>query len=121
MIISNIGTIILSLPSQIYTIHDTPSTAVVTATQVRMLSIANTLSRLIVGPLADIVSPATSRTIDDNRGFLRQHRISRIAFLTFSAAVLVCAYTWVVVGVREQAGIWVLRYVPPLLSSPDWI
>ncbi|KAI9574170.1 MFS general substrate transporter [Boletus coccyginus] len=111
MIISNIGTIILSLPSQTYTIHtlaDTPSTALTTATQVRMLSLANTLSRLVVGPLADIVSPVPSRTIEINRGFLRQHRISKIVFLTFSAAVLVCTYTWVAVGVREQAGIWAL-------------
>jgi len=111
MIISNLGTIVLSLPSQTYIIPafvDTPSTALMTTTQVRVLSLANTLSRLLVGPLADIVSPVPSRTIDDNRGFLRQHRISRIAFLTFSTAVLVSTYAWMVIGVREQAGIWAL-------------
>ena len=118
MIISNIGSIVLSLPSQTYIIPafvDNPSTVLMTTTQVRVLSLANTLSRLLVGPLADIVSPVPSRIIDDNRGFLSQHRISRIAFLTFSTALLVFTYAWMVVGVREQAGIWALRCVP--LSS----
>ncbi|KAG9313344.1 MFS general substrate transporter [Chiua virens] len=111
MIISNIGTIILSLPDRssiIHTFSANHSTAIMTATQVRALSVANTLSRLLIGPLADIVSPVPSCTIDGNRGFLRQHRISRIAFLTFSTAVLVCTYSWMVVGVKEQAGIWAL-------------
>ncbi|KAF8552589.1 MFS general substrate transporter [Imleria badia] len=110
-IISNIGTIVLSLPSRNATnfaFVDTPSNALMTATQVRMLSIANTLARLLVGPLADIVSPVPSHSIDGNRSFLRKHYISRIAFLTFSTALLVCTYTWTVIGVKEQAGVWVL-------------
>lgn len=117
MIISNIGTIVLSLPSRtIPAFVDTPSTVLVTTAQVRMLSLANTISRLLVGPLADIVSPVPSRAIDGDRGFLKKHRISRILFLMSSTAILVCTYAWMVVGVREQAGIWALRYVPP--SSP---
>lgn len=118
MIISNIGTIVLSLPSRSPAFVDTPSTALVTTTQVRMLSVANTLSRLLVGPLADIVSPVPSRTIDGNRGFLKKHRISRTAFLSFSAAILVCTYAWMVVGVREQASIWALRSVSSPLTVP---
>lgn len=122
MIISNIGTIVLSLPNQTSIIPafvDTPSTVLMTAMQVRTLSLANTLSRLIVGPLADIVSPVPSRTIDGNRGFLEKHRISRVAFLTFSTGMLVCTYAWMVVGVREQAGIWALRYVLPFIPRLD--
>ncbi|KAH0826915.1 MFS general substrate transporter [Lanmaoa asiatica] len=122
MIISNIGTIVLSLPNQTSIIHsfvDSPSTVLMTATQVRMLSLANTLSRLITGALADIVSPVPSRAIDSNRGFLKKHRISRVSFLTLSAGVLVGTYSWMVVGVREQVGIWVLRYVPPSPFIPQ--
>lgn len=117
MIISNIGTIVLSLPNQISAnsaFVDTPSTALMTATQVRVLSIANTLSRLFVGPLADIVSPTPSR--DGNRGLLRKHHISRTAFLTFSTATLACTYAWMAVGVKEQTGIWALRYVSLFFS-----
>ncbi|KAF8552588.1 MFS general substrate transporter [Imleria badia] len=132
MIISNIGTIIISLPSRNATnsdFVDTPSTAFMTATQVRLLSMANTLSRILVGTLADIVSPVPSRSMDGNGGFLRKHRISRVAFLTFSTALLVCTYAWMVVGVKEQAGVWVLSIgaglaygcvftlIPSLLSS----
>lgn len=40
---------------------ETPSLSEVTATQVRVLSIANTLSRLLIGTLADFVSPVASR------------------------------------------------------------
>ncbi|KIJ68880.1 hypothetical protein HYDPIDRAFT_178843 [Hydnomerulius pinastri MD-312] len=110
MIISNIGTIVLSLPhetSLLSTLSSTPS-SLATATQVRTLSLANTLSRLIVGPLADIVSPVPSSTGAGERGSLRKHLISRIAFLTFSTAVLVCTYGWMVVGVRGQGGVWAL-------------
>jgi len=105
MIISNIGTIVLSLPSGTSTnsaFVNTSSTVSMTATQVRALSISNTLSRLVVGPLADIVSPV------GNRGTLREHRISRIAFMTFSTATLACTYTWMVIGVEELTGIWAL-------------
>ncbi|KAF9242096.1 MFS general substrate transporter [Melanogaster broomeanus] len=79
MIISNIGTIVLSLP-----IKPPPHDL-----------LGNTITRLVVGPLADIVSPV-------------KQLISRTAFLTFSSAVLVCAYTWMVVGVRDQGAVWAL-------------
>jgi hypothetical protein len=112
MIISNIGTIVLSLPqrtSVVSSFTELPSASLTTATQVRMFSVANTLSRVIEGPLADIISPVPSGARGDTRGSMRKHLISRMAFLTFSAAVLVCGCTWMVVGVREQGSVWVLR------------
>ncbi|KAG8217975.1 MFS general substrate transporter [Butyriboletus roseoflavus] len=96
MIISNIGTIVLSLSNQtsaIPTFVDTPSTVLTTAIQVRMLSLANTLSRLLVGLLADIVSPVPSRAIDGN--------------------------LWLPREASEQADIWALRYVLPLIPRQD--
>lgn len=122
MIISNIGTIVLSLPSRTSSIPafvEIPSTVLMTTTQVRLLSLANTVSRLVVGPLADIVSRVPSPAIDGNHSFLKKYRISRIAFLTFSTTLLVCTYTWMVIGIREQASVWALRYVlPSFFSSP---
>ncbi|KIJ16691.1 hypothetical protein PAXINDRAFT_168186 [Paxillus involutus ATCC 200175] len=110
MIITNIGTIVLSLPQRTSDISLTelPSASLTTATQVRMFSIANTLSRVIVGPLADIVSPVPSGSPNGTRRSMRKPLISRMAFLTFSSAVLACSCAWMVVGVREQSGVWTL-------------
>ncbi|KIJ16685.1 hypothetical protein PAXINDRAFT_10393 [Paxillus involutus ATCC 200175] len=111
MVMSNIGTIILSLPHQtsvISSLTEYPSTSHATATQVRTLSMANTLSRLLVGLLADIVSPSPSNAQDGTRGSMRKHLMSRTGFLTFSTAVLVCSCAWMVVGVKEQGSIWAL-------------
>ncbi|KAI6043419.1 MFS general substrate transporter [Pisolithus marmoratus] len=111
MVMSNIGTIVLSLPPRYFptvTINDIPSGDIATSTQVRTISISNTISRLVVGPLADIVSPVTSHLPPGSRGGLRKHLISRIAFLTFSSFVLICTYLWMAVGVRSQSALWAL-------------
>lgn len=109
MIMSNIGTIVLSLPTErahTFTIHAMSSDAV-TSAQVRTISLANTISRLVVGPLADFVSPVPTHL--PSGGTFRKHFVSRIAFLTFSLSVLVCTYFWMVVGVRSQDAILALR------------
>ncbi|KAI6131925.1 MFS general substrate transporter [Pisolithus thermaeus] len=111
MIMSNIGTIVLSLPSRYFptgTFGDTPSGDIATSTQIKAISLSNTISRLVVGPLADIVSPIISHLPPGSRGVLRKHLVSRIAFLTFSSSVLICTYLWMVVGVRSQGALWVL-------------
>ncbi|KAL4068132.1 major facilitator superfamily domain-containing protein [Scleroderma yunnanense] len=105
MIISNIGTIVLSLPAErspTATINGIPS-GVVTSAQVKTISLANTISRLVVGTLADFVSPVGSH--HPSHGVFRKHLVSRIAFLTFSSSVLVCTYLWMVVGIRSQGAI----------------
>lgn len=120
MVISNIGTIVLSLTTV------APSTDVATVTQVRFLSVANTVSRLVVGPLADFVSPTT---ISRTQIIPRKRHVSRVAFLFFSILVLVLTYLWMVLSVRSQADLWALSIgvgvaygstftiLPSLLSS----
>ncbi|KAH7923524.1 MFS general substrate transporter [Leucogyrophana mollusca] len=111
MVLSNIGTIVLSLPSHsstIITSFTVPSTDIATSTQVRILSLANTISRLLVGPLADFVSPVASYLPSGIRSFPRKHHISRMAFLTLSTLVLIFTYLWMVVGVRSQGAVWAL-------------
>ncbi|KIK97494.1 hypothetical protein PAXRUDRAFT_824887 [Paxillus rubicundulus Ve08.2h10] len=123
MIISNISTIVLSLPqrtSDISSLTELPSTSLTTATQVRMFSIANTLSRLLVGPLADAVSPVPSGAQNGTRRSMRKHFISRMVFLTFSAAALVCSSAWMVVGVREQRSVWVLSTSVGIAYGCTW-
>ncbi|KAG2157356.1 MFS general substrate transporter [Suillus clintonianus] len=108
MVISNIGTIVLSLASQTSSAIMDPSTDVATATQVRFLSVANTLSRLVVGPLADFVSPIASHPPSDAQSIPRKRHVSRVAFLFFSILVLALTYSWMVLGVRSQVDLWAL-------------
>lgn len=111
MVISNIGTIVLSLPSRYFpttALDGIPSGDLATSTQVRSISIANTVSRFVVGPLADFVSPVPSHPQPSSRGTLRKHFVSRLVFLAFSSSVLVCTCLWTVVGIRSQAALWAL-------------
>lgn len=112
MVISNIGTIVLSLASQTPSTIGAPSTDVATATQVQFLSIANTLSRLVVGPLADLVSPTA--TASGTQSISRKRHVSRVAFLFFSVLVLAFTYLWMVLGVKSQVDLWALRSVTTL-------
>ncbi|KAH8117341.1 MFS general substrate transporter [Phellopilus nigrolimitatus] len=110
MVIGNIGTIVLSLPSSspVPSYISTSSAASATAVQVRLLSLSNTLSRLLVGPLADFVSPVASYLPSGSIYFARKHRISRIAFLSAASALLALTYSWMELCVRSREGLWVL-------------
>ncbi|TDL27362.1 MFS general substrate transporter [Rickenella mellea] len=110
MVISNIGTIVLSLPSKpdrnITSI--VPPIAAVTSLQVRLLSISNTVSRLLVGPLADFVSPVALYLPCGTLHYPRKHRISRIAFLSASSLMLLVTFAWMDFTIRTQQGLWAL-------------
>lgn len=97
MIFSNMGTICLSLPALSHSVD-------ATITQVRVLSLSNTLSRIFVGPFADFISPS--------RKVLRRHRVSRISFLFAASSLLFATSLWMVTGVRSQTGLWGLRWCP---------
>ena len=119
MVLSNIGTIVLSLPST-STSSDSNITLAplndrITSSQVQMLSLANTISRLFAGPIADFVSPVASYLPNGERCFPRKHLVSRMAFLVGACFMLAMTCFWMEVGVRSQADVWVLRC--DLLSS----
>ncbi|KAF5381123.1 hypothetical protein D9615_003866 [Tricholomella constricta] len=109
MVISNLGTIVLSLPSN-------PSTAtfgnipaeVITANQVKLISVSNTLSRLLVGPLADFLSPVASYLSTGAIVYPRKHRISRVVFLSGPILVLAAAFLWMEIGVESREAVWML-------------
>ncbi|KAI0673070.1 MFS general substrate transporter [Trametes maxima] len=101
MVVSNLGSIVLSLPSA-------GSTATATvATQVRLLSFFNTASRLLVGPLADGLAPVAAR-LDGVWAFARRRHTSRVAFVGVPALVLAATFAWLEVGVRTQEAVWPL-------------
>jgi hypothetical protein len=111
MIISSIGTIVLSLyPEPISGIRSLSSSAeTVTTTQVRLISIANTLSRLISGPLADFISPLPSH-IPASGPPSRKCRISRVVILSGTSLLLAGAYIYLELAIRTPDDLWILRY-----------
>jgi len=112
MVISNIGTIVLSLPASPspsgINVFDVSPTEAATSTQVRILSISNTISRLLVGPVADLISPVASYLPNGDRTYPRKRPVSRIAFLAGSTILLAGTYSWMEVGIRSLAALWTL-------------
>ncbi|KZT26282.1 MFS general substrate transporter [Neolentinus lepideus HHB14362 ss-1] len=113
MIMSNTGSIVLSLPQSSnpgmkVTSFQRSGTDVATSAQVRLLSLANTISRLFFGPLADYISPVASYLPSGERAFPRQHFISRVAFLSLSSMLLAITLFSVQLNVRTQADLWLL-------------
>lgn len=110
MVISNIGTIVLSLPPSSPSINNVTildkSTDAATSNQVRFLSVANTVSRLLSGPLADFTSPVVAYP---SSGVPRKHFISRVAFLTGASLLLIISFTLLEAIIRTREGLWVLR------------
>ncbi|KAF9453242.1 MFS general substrate transporter [Macrolepiota fuliginosa MF-IS2] len=108
MVISNIGTIVAALPADssdsfgsTYAMDNTPQ-------QVRMISIANTFTRIFIGPLADYVSPVASYLPNGTVVHARKHRISRISFLFGSATLLALTFFYASTGIKTQGSLWIL-------------
>lgn len=108
MVISNIGTIVGALPA---TASDQATTNGIdnTPQQVRLISIANTMTRILVGPLADYVSPVASCLPNGTIAHARKHRISRVSFLVLSAVLLTLTFLWTSFGITTQDRLWILR------------
>ena len=113
MVISNIGTIVLSLyPEAVSGVRSlTSSVEGVTATQVRLLSISNTLSRLISGPLADFISPLTSHIPGDGPSRPQSYRMSRVIILSGTSLLLAGTFIYLELAIRTPDGLRILRYV----------
>ncbi len=111
MVISNIGTIVAALPPTTPDQGALGLTAVVdnTTQQVRLISIANTFTRIFVGPLADYISPVASYLPNGTIVRARKHRISRVCFLFVSATLLALTFCWTFTGITTQEGLWALR------------
>lgn len=106
MVISNIGTIVMALPQSstgrlLGQLIDGSSAA----DQVKILSISNTVSRIVCGPLADFVSPVAI----SSEVLSRKARINRLVFLSGSASLLSLIFLWMAVGVETRQQVWVLR------------
>lgn len=107
MLIANIGTVVLALPESYSTLSDPTR---ITATQVRLISVTNTLSRLVFGFIADMASPVANWLPSGLLEFPRRHYISRIFFLILGTGILSLSLAWMLFGVASQRGVWVLSF-----------
>ena len=118
MIISNIGGISMSLPHfspDSMTRQSTYNSSI--ASQVKLISIANTGARVLVGTLADIISPVATHLPTGALIFPRKPVISRFAFLFAAAVLLLLTFIWMEVGVQNEGNLWALRCVYFILCS----
>ena len=104
------STIVASLPvsdgtttGRYLRLLDTPA-----ASQVKLLAVSNTFARILVGPLADFVSPVASYP-PSGIVFPRKHWISRFAFLSVPSILLIFTCFWMAFAVRTQAQLWIVR------------
>jgi MFS family permease len=105
MVLSNMGTLVLSFPKS--SSRKDPSSlsdASDTATQVQLLSLSNTLSRLVAGALADIVSPMPLA----NSVLPVKKYISRMVFICSPAALLASVFLFMELSLRSRQFLWVL-------------
>jgi len=109
MIISNIGTIVLSLNSEHTSSIEVPSSAIAaTTTQVRLISVSNTLSRIVSGPLADLISPVTPRASGELPSPPQRYRISKVALLSFIPLLLAGTFVYLELAIRTPDDLWIL-------------
>ena len=112
MIIATIGSIVLSLPPAS---RDSPSLQHAAALQVKLISLANTMSRLIIGSLVDFTSPSATATAthesDGVYALPAKYAISRFSFLSGAALLLTCTLLWTRLSIYFQDQLWMLRYL----------
>jgi len=116
MVQSNIGSITQSLPPASPAVFEIPSEVSI-ATQVRVIAIANTVSRLLSGTLADVLSPVARYLPSGMYCFTKKQRFSRVLFLTCSAVILAFSFAWTEVVVRSRRTIWVLSVGAGLVNG----
>lgn len=109
MVISNIGSIVMTLPGS--------GSA---ATQVRLISVANTAARLCSGPLADWISPLSARAPCGAYKFPTTRRLSRMVFPCWSLACLCVVYLWTAFGVQSNQSLQVLSLGTGLAYGAVW-
>lgn len=108
MVISNVGTIVVSLPPFSIERSGDGSPQASTAQQVKLLSLSNTISRISVGLIADYVSPVASLLPSGIQIFPQRQRITRVTFLTMSSLVLAWTFWWASSRATTRDDLWVL-------------
>lgn len=122
MVMTNLGSIYLSLPSS-------ASSPANISVAVQALFASNTITRLLVGPFADYVSPVPSYLPGKIWSFPRKQHCSRVVFLVGACVLLAMTFSWLEVGVKSKESLWTLSVgtgivyglsftiVPGILSS----
>jgi MFS family permease len=105
MVISNIGTILLALPTGVRA-QTTPSI------QVRLLSASNTTSRIGAGLVMDHFSPRSAS--------LKIRQTTRIKLVYSCALCLTLTYAWMACFIKTQQSIWILSVGTGAAYGATW-
>jgi len=95
MVIGNIGTVVTSL------ISASQGTSQAVSNQVQLISICNTVARLLSGPLIDLLCPNPLYPT-------RRHTTSRFVFVACAGTLLVVCYSFTGFLANSNAHTWVL-------------
>ncbi|KAG8861188.1 putative monocarboxylate transporter mch1 [Tulasnella sp. 330] len=95
MVLGNIASVVTS-----FILTTKPSQAV--SNQVQLLSIANTISRLVSGPLIDILC------VDPELPSRQKYSISRLAFVAVGGVILVFCHGFMGFFATSEAQVWIL-------------
>lgn len=115
MVISNIGTIVAS-----FTPSASEASKTTAGSQVRLISVANTLSRLATGPLADFTSPIPVRHPSGELHFHPKRSVTRIVFVFATSVFLLCAFAWMAIGIVSVEGVWFLSVLTGAAYGMIW-
>ncbi|KAF9520547.1 hypothetical protein BS47DRAFT_641793 [Hydnum rufescens UP504] len=105
MVISNIGTIVASFVHAQPEVDRPPTTA---GSQIRMISLANTLSRLMTGPVADFTSPIPIRHHPGELVFHPKRAVTRVVFVMTPCFLLLLSFAWMAWGITSSNDLWIL-------------
>lgn len=107
MVMANIGSIVLSLPEHLHSLSVVVRSEHM-STQVRLISLSNTISRLVTGPCADFLAPVLQESSEAPRG---KPRLSRMVFLLIPGLIITLVGLVMEWAVFVQKTLWVLRFV----------
>lgn len=115
MVISNMGSIVMEFPGA------GESSA---ATQIRLSSMAGTLARLCIPPLADMISPPEDdgpKLVCTCEPETEQRRgVSRLVFPVTFLCVLAGGYLYTAMYVSSASGLWVLSIGTGMAYGGSW-
>ncbi|TFY65489.1 hypothetical protein EVJ58_g1957 [Rhodofomes roseus] len=109
MIKSYIGMIVLSLPSASHTGN--------ISFQVQLIAASDTLTRLLLGPFADIISPVPTYSANGVWAFPRKPYVTRMIFMAGAALLFAIVLLWPIVGVRSQEALWPLSLATGIVNG----
>lgn len=116
MYMASVGAIVASLSGSPALLHSPVSALSIRRRHIALLSVVNTLWRLVVGAASDyLAAPLSSPASATRAGEAKLHqpawrRHVRLVFVAVSCALLAAAFSWGATGLSTPAGLWVITF-----------